>query len=205
MSKLTIQVTYSGSYKRTTEVEVMNPLTEEITTRDKVTKKFLYHAAFLSQEDKDAYVSANATDTYTPLQEDGSVRITSNHKFEGITAEGTSTVIEAVQIASGQYVIPTTSDEDMELQYLKDKALAEATDPAHKAALAKAIAEAEQTAIIDMSAMLAQRKQARLASAKKENASLAFSTDFSSAEAEPAEAEPAKAKSAKADEKLDVK
>jgi len=190
MSKLKIQITYRGSYKRTSEVEVINPLTEEITTRDKVTKKFLYNAAFLSQEDKDAYVSANATDTYTPLQEDGSVRITSNHKFEGITGEGTSTVIEAVQIASGQYVIPTTSDEDMELQYLKDKALAEATDPAHKAALAKAIADAEQTTIIDMTAALAQRKQARLAAQQKEQSSLQFGTDFSSA---------------KADKKLDVK
>ena len=189
MSKLTIQLTYKGSYKRTFVEEVINPLTEEITKLHKATKKFLYEAEFLSQEDKNSYVTANADDKYTPLQEDGSVRITSNHKFEGITGEGTSTVIEAVLIASGQYVIPTTSDEDMELQYIKDKTLAEATDPAHKSALAKAIAEAEKTAIIDMAAALAQRKQARLASARKENSSLTFSTDFS----------------AKADKKLDVK
>lgn len=190
MSKLKIQITYKGSYKRTSVEEVINPLTEEITKLNKVTKKFLYEAEFLSEEDKNTYVSANATDTYSPLQEDGTVRLTSNHKFDGIQGEGSAVILEAVQIASGQYVIPTTSDEDLELQYLKDKALAEATDPVHKAALAKAIADAEKSELIDMSAALAARKQARLASAKKENASLTFSTDFSSA---------------KADKKLDVK
>lgn len=183
MSKLKIQITYKGSYKRTSVEEVINPLTEEITKLNKVTKKFLYEAAFLSQEDKDAYVSANATDTYSPLQEDGTVRLTSNHKFDGIQGEGSAVILEAVQIASGQYVIPTTSDEDLELQYLKDKALAEATDPVHKAALAKAIAEAEQTTLIDMTAALAQRKQARLAAQQKEQGSLQFGTDFTPAKA----------------------
>jgi hypothetical protein len=174
MSKLKIQITYTGSYKRTSVEEVINPVTEVITKLNKVTKKFLYEAAFLSQEDKDAYVSANATDTYTPLQEDGSVRVTSNVKFDGIQGEGSTAILEAVLTKSGQYVIPTTSDEDVELQFLKDKALANATDPAHKAALAKAIAEAEQTEIIDMTAVLAQRKQARLAAQNKESASLEF-------------------------------
>jgi len=154
--------------------EVINPVTEVITKFPKVTKKFLYEVSFLSEEDKNAYVGANSSDTYTPLQEDGSVKISSNYKFDGIQGPGSTVILETVLTKSGTYVLPTTSDEDLEVQFIKDRALANATDPAHKGALAKAIAEAEQTEIIDMTAVLAQRKQARLAAQLKESASLQF-------------------------------
>lgn len=190
MSELKIQSTYLGPYPRTSQVEVINPLTEEITTVTKTITKFLYSLAFLSEEDKQAFISSNEENGYTPLQEDGSVLHRSNKKFEGASNKGDDTIITAVLTKSGKYVIPTSSVEELELRALQQQTLDNAQDPVHKAQVAKALATEEVEVLKDLRLQLQEQKQARLARAKKENASLTFSTQFSSA---------------KADKKLDVK
>jgi hypothetical protein len=185
-----LHLTLTGSYLRTIQVKVINPHTEEITEQPKQTMKFIYAVQFLSEEDKNEYVKANSSDTYSPLQADGTVTLMVNHKYPGIKGEGSTLVIDAVQTKSGQYIIPSSSEEDLELIYLREKEIANALSPSHKLALSNAFATSQDAAITAQAEELEKRKQARLAQQAEEAKAFTFSSDFSSA---------------KADKKLDVK
>jgi hypothetical protein len=165
------KLTYAGAYKATRNVEQFNNTTGEVETVTSKVNKFLYTLEFSSDADKQKFVDANTTDTYTPLQEDGSVRYTANTLFAGLNGKGSAIVLEAIRLADGKYVFPTTSEEDLEMQSLIESTLAGATDPQYKAQLGAELAKEQRSSIADDLSSILARKRAKNAKAQAELAS----------------------------------
>jgi hypothetical protein len=171
-----IKLIYAGAYKATRSAEQFNNTTGEVETVSTKVNKFLYTLVFSTEADKQKFVNANSTESYSPLQEDGSVRHTANTLFAGLNGKGSAIVLEAVQLSDGKYVFPTSSEEDLEMQSLIAETLAGATDPAYKAQLASELAKEQRSHLADDLSAIMARKRAKNAKAQAELASFGKET-----------------------------
>jgi len=174
---------YAGAYKATRSEEIFNPTTGEVENKQFKVNKFLYNLEFSTEADKQKFVNANSTESYSPLQEDGTVRHTANVKFAGLNDKGSAIVLEAVQLADGKYVFPTSSEEDVEIQSLIETTLAGATDPQYKAQLASELAKEQRASIADDLSSILARKRAKNAKAQAELASFGKPQDAKASKA----------------------
>jgi hypothetical protein len=170
------KLTYAGAYKATRNVEQFNNTTGEVETVSTKVNKFLYTLEFSTEADKQKFVAANSTESYSPLQADGTVRHTANTLFAGLNGKGSAIVLEAIELADGKFVFPTSSEEDLEMQSLIESTLAGATDPQYKAQLASELAKEQRASIADDLSSILARKRAKNAKAQAELASFGKET-----------------------------